>query len=255
MRSDNLRPNVYTYASAMAACKDQPEEVLSLFQQMTQKDTIAPNTVVMTTAINALARAGGNYTGKGVETTSCLSVLIQTGLDIHRINVLIAVAGVATYGLPLLFHLRLFHLVCMIVPSLALDVFPLLQNDSCLHSLALLFYTNLFFCIDGCLSMAAVYVCAVPMLGMGVSGHVFGLVSDCSRTVLGLLSDCSRTVLGLVRPRLRDDARDGGARTRAQHLHLQHCHQSLCLHWARTGWTNQHHYTYPHISFHLHVLG
>lgn len=60
MVDEGLRPNVITYAAAMAACRDRPETVLSLLTRM-KAEKIEPNTVVLTTAINSLARAGGAY--------------------------------------------------------------------------------------------------------------------------------------------------------------------------------------------------
>ena len=50
----------------MSACcgknKGHPDIVLSLLERM-KVDQVPFNTVLLTTAINALARAGGNYTG------------------------------------------------------------------------------------------------------------------------------------------------------------------------------------------------
>ena len=60
MVEEGLQPNVITYAAAMAACRDRPETVLSLLSRM-RNEKIEPNTVVLTTAINSLARAGGRY--------------------------------------------------------------------------------------------------------------------------------------------------------------------------------------------------
>ena len=60
MVDEGLQPNVITYAAAMAACRDRPETVLSLLTRM-KAENIEPNTVVLTTAINSLARAGGKY--------------------------------------------------------------------------------------------------------------------------------------------------------------------------------------------------
>ena len=61
MVHEGLRPNVISYAAAMAACRDKPDTVLQLLDRM-NSDNIVPNTVVLTTAINALAREGGKYT-------------------------------------------------------------------------------------------------------------------------------------------------------------------------------------------------
>ena len=62
MKSEGLQPNVISYAAAMSASRDNITSVLSLMERM-KDDGIAPNTVVLTSAINALARAGGNFTG------------------------------------------------------------------------------------------------------------------------------------------------------------------------------------------------
>jgi hypothetical protein len=61
MASEGLEPNVISYAAAMAASKDKPDVVLGLLERMNAKNVKA-NTVVLTTAINALAREGGKYT-------------------------------------------------------------------------------------------------------------------------------------------------------------------------------------------------
>ena len=63
MKNEGLKPNVITYAAVMAACKDKPAVVLDLLQRM-KDDGIEPNTIVLTSAINSLARGGGEYTGK-----------------------------------------------------------------------------------------------------------------------------------------------------------------------------------------------
>lgn len=62
MRQEGLRPNVITYAAVMTACKDRPSVVLDLLDQMNSQG-IATNTVLLTSAINSLARGGNNYTG------------------------------------------------------------------------------------------------------------------------------------------------------------------------------------------------
>lgn len=63
MQLEGLMPNVITYAAAVAACRDRPQKVLALLERM-RNENIEANTIVLTSAINALARAGGNYTGK-----------------------------------------------------------------------------------------------------------------------------------------------------------------------------------------------
>ena len=58
---EGLTPNVISYAAAMAASRDKPDKVIELLDRMKQAD-VAPNTVLLTSAINSLAREGGNYT-------------------------------------------------------------------------------------------------------------------------------------------------------------------------------------------------
>ena len=60
MVNEGLQPNVISYAAAMAACRHKPDVVLDLLDRM-KNNQIAPNTVVLTTAINALASEGGEY--------------------------------------------------------------------------------------------------------------------------------------------------------------------------------------------------
>lgn len=54
---EGLRPNVISYSAAIAACRDRPETVLSLLSRM-RSEGVAPNTVVLSTAINSLSRIG-----------------------------------------------------------------------------------------------------------------------------------------------------------------------------------------------------
>ncbi len=61
MESEGLNPNVISYAAAMAASRDKPDMVVELLDRM-KRAGVAPNTVVLTSAINSLAREGGNYT-------------------------------------------------------------------------------------------------------------------------------------------------------------------------------------------------
>lgn len=56
MVSEGLVPNVISYAAAMAASRDRPSVVLGLMNRMLAEG-ITPNTVLLTTAINSLARA------------------------------------------------------------------------------------------------------------------------------------------------------------------------------------------------------
>jgi len=63
MQSEGLRPNAITYAAAMAACRDRPAAVVELLARM-QAEAVVPNTIVLTSAINALARGGGEYTDR-----------------------------------------------------------------------------------------------------------------------------------------------------------------------------------------------
>ena len=57
MIGEGLKPNVISYAAAMSACKSKPRVVQDLLERMC-KEGIVPNTVVLTTAINAFARGG-----------------------------------------------------------------------------------------------------------------------------------------------------------------------------------------------------
>jgi pentatricopeptide repeat protein len=63
MVEEGLTPNVISYAAAMAASRDKPNVVIELLDRM-QAANVAPNTVVLTSAINSLAREGGEYTYK-----------------------------------------------------------------------------------------------------------------------------------------------------------------------------------------------
>jgi hypothetical protein len=49
----------------MDACKEKPLIVLELLERM-ERSKVEKNTVVLTTAINAFARAGGEYTGANI---------------------------------------------------------------------------------------------------------------------------------------------------------------------------------------------
>ena len=61
MITEGLKPNVISYAAAMTASREKPKVVIELLNRMKQND-IAPNTVVLTSAINSLAREGGEFT-------------------------------------------------------------------------------------------------------------------------------------------------------------------------------------------------
>ena len=63
MLAEGLTPNGITYSAVMAAVKDQPETVLLLLDRMS-RENVTKNTVVMTTAINSLVRAGHPFVGK-----------------------------------------------------------------------------------------------------------------------------------------------------------------------------------------------
>lgn len=63
MISEGLTPNVISYAAAMAASRDKPTVVIDLLDRM-RTANVLPNTVVLTSAINSLARAGGEFTYK-----------------------------------------------------------------------------------------------------------------------------------------------------------------------------------------------
>jgi len=63
MVEEGLTPNVISYAVAMAAARDKPDVAVSLLQRM-KDNGIEPNTVVLTTAINSLAKGGGHYSDK-----------------------------------------------------------------------------------------------------------------------------------------------------------------------------------------------
>lgn len=76
MRQEGLRPNVITYAAVMTACKDRPSVVLELLDQMNSHG-IATNTVLLTSAINSLARGGNNYTGMMLPTAMLINMLIK----------------------------------------------------------------------------------------------------------------------------------------------------------------------------------
>lgn len=66
MVAEGLKPNVISYAAAMTACREKPEIVLQLLDRM-EKEMITPNTVVLTTAIDAMARGGDNFILKAYE--------------------------------------------------------------------------------------------------------------------------------------------------------------------------------------------
>ena len=66
MISEGLTPNVISYAAAMAASRDKPMVVIDLLDRM-RSANVSPNTVVLTSAINSLARAGGEFTYKAYE--------------------------------------------------------------------------------------------------------------------------------------------------------------------------------------------
>jgi pentatricopeptide repeat protein len=63
MVQDGLKPNEVSYSAVIVACKQRPDDVLQLLQRM-DNEHVVKNTVVLTSAINVLARAGSNYTSK-----------------------------------------------------------------------------------------------------------------------------------------------------------------------------------------------
>jgi pentatricopeptide repeat protein len=62
MRQEGLSPNSITYSAVMAAVKN-PDIVLQLLHQM-DMENVTKNTVVLTSAINSIARAGPAYVGE-----------------------------------------------------------------------------------------------------------------------------------------------------------------------------------------------
>ena len=66
MAQEGLRPNVISYAVAMAAAREQPHTAMKLLKRM-EEEGVQPNTVVLTTAINALAKGGGAFCDKAYE--------------------------------------------------------------------------------------------------------------------------------------------------------------------------------------------
>jgi pentatricopeptide repeat protein len=63
MIMEGLQPNAITYSSVITALKEQPAIVLQLLDRM-KKENITQNVVVLTTAINSLARCGKSYVGE-----------------------------------------------------------------------------------------------------------------------------------------------------------------------------------------------
>jgi len=61
MEKEGLTPNVISYAAAITASRDKPDVVLKLLSRM-RSNKISPNTVVLTSAIDSLARAGDKLT-------------------------------------------------------------------------------------------------------------------------------------------------------------------------------------------------
>lgn len=82
MVQEGLKPNVISYAAAIAASRDAPELVLSILKRM-RDENVEPNTILLTSAINALARGRDNYT----RTSNTISRL--TDFYRCRLNVLI----------------------------------------------------------------------------------------------------------------------------------------------------------------------
>jgi predicted nucleic acid-binding protein len=66
MVSEGLHPNVITYAAAVAACKHNSALVLTLLERM-ESENVQPNTIVLTSAIDSLARDGGVHTDQAYE--------------------------------------------------------------------------------------------------------------------------------------------------------------------------------------------
>ena len=67
MEEDGLSPNVISYSAAISACRDAPEKVLELLARMRGEGgrvRVDPNIVALTSAMGALGRAGGKYTGE-----------------------------------------------------------------------------------------------------------------------------------------------------------------------------------------------
>lgn len=60
MRNEGLKPNAITYSAVIAAVKDRPDVIVELLERM-NKENITKNTVVLTAAINSLARFGSEY--------------------------------------------------------------------------------------------------------------------------------------------------------------------------------------------------
>ena len=50
----------------MSAARERPELILHLLDRM-KSELITPNTIVLTTAIDSLARGGGNYTQRAYD--------------------------------------------------------------------------------------------------------------------------------------------------------------------------------------------
>lgn len=60
MAAEGLRPNAITYSAVIAASKDHPQVVMQLLDRM-ERENVTKNTVVLTAAINSLARSGEAY--------------------------------------------------------------------------------------------------------------------------------------------------------------------------------------------------
>ena len=69
MELEGLRPNVISYSAAISACRSKPDIVLRILERMTDRDgkhggSVKSNTVLLTSAMDSLARAGGKYSGQ-----------------------------------------------------------------------------------------------------------------------------------------------------------------------------------------------
>jgi pentatricopeptide repeat protein len=60
MAAEGLSPNTITYSAVIAASKDHPQVVMQLLDRM-ERANVTKNTVVLTAAINSLARSGEAY--------------------------------------------------------------------------------------------------------------------------------------------------------------------------------------------------
>lgn len=69
MMEEGLKPNAISYSAAITACRSFPDKVLTLLNRIKEArrlGLLVPNTVLMTAAIDALARGGGSYSDMAV---------------------------------------------------------------------------------------------------------------------------------------------------------------------------------------------